>query len=101
MVFNVYCLNRDDHSKNFSFLYKNDNWIYAPAYDLVYSVGFNGQHSTTINGKGRPNIEDLIQAGVQVSMQKKRCQQILDEVATATEALRVQLKKRFKEAFTG
>lgn len=101
MVFNVYCLNRDDHSKNFSFLYKNNSWMYAPAYDLVYSVGFNGQHSTTINGKGRPNTEDLIQAGVQVGVQKKRCQQILDEVATATEALRVQLKDRFKEAFTG
>lgn len=36
MVFNVLCGNRDDHSKNFSFLWNNKHeWFLSPSYDLV------------------------------------------------------------------
>ena len=37
MVFNVVARNHDDHSKNFSFLFRNGRWELAPAYDLAYS----------------------------------------------------------------
>lgn len=37
MCFNVFAHNRDDHSKNFSFLYKDGRWQLSPAYDLTYS----------------------------------------------------------------
>ena len=39
MCFNVFAHNRDDHSKNFSFLYDENKkeWHLSPAYDLTYS----------------------------------------------------------------
>ena len=52
MIFNLIYANRDDHSRNFSFLMdKNCEWKYAPAYDLTYSgnnVGLT-HHQLTIN----------------------------------------------------
>ena len=38
MVFNVLTDNKDDHAKNFSFIYKEGNWALAPAYDLTLSL---------------------------------------------------------------
>ena len=54
MVFNLVFSNRDDHSRNFSFLMdKQGSWRYAPAYDLTYSVHNYGanMHQLTINKK--------------------------------------------------
>ncbi len=52
MIFNLIYANRDDHSRNFSFLMNKDcEWEYAPAYDLTYSgnnVGLT-HHQLTIN----------------------------------------------------
>ncbi len=50
MCFNVLGHNRDDHSKNFSFLYDEGTWKLSPAYDLVPSDGLFGEHMTTIAG---------------------------------------------------
>jgi serine/threonine-protein kinase HipA len=51
-AFNVFANNRDDHSKNFSFLMdKNGNWRFAPAYDLTFSYSSHGFHSTMIAGE--------------------------------------------------
>lgn len=80
MVFNVITGNRDDHAKNFSFLCDNGEWTLAPAYDLSPSNGFNGQHTTTINGKGTPRYEDLIKAGEEVFITKKRGRELFVEV---------------------
>ena len=39
-VFNIASHNRDDHVKNFSFMFdENNQWILAPAYDLTFSQG--------------------------------------------------------------
>ena len=45
MCFNVFAHNRDDHSKNFSYLYDDNKkeWHLSPAYDLTYSSSFNGE----------------------------------------------------------
>lgn len=55
MFFNVFAHNRDDHSKNFTYLYneKNDSWRLSPAYDLTYSNTYYGEHTTTVDGNGR------------------------------------------------
>ena len=45
--------NRDDHSKNFSFIYSDERWKDYPAYDLVYSEGIMGEYATTIAGEGQ------------------------------------------------
>ena len=59
MVFNVLIGNRDDHSKNFAFQCRAGTWTLAPAYDLLPSEGFNGLHTTAVNGKGVPSLEDV------------------------------------------
>lgn len=55
MCFNVFAHNRDDHSKNFTFLYDTEKggWRLAPAYDLTYSNSIGGEHATCINGNGK------------------------------------------------
>lgn len=53
-VFNVFAHNRDDHSKNFSFIMDaNGKWAFAPAYDLTFSYGPGGEHSSMVMGEGR------------------------------------------------
>lgn len=53
-VFNVYAHNRDDHSKNFSFLMNaKGEWRFAPAYDLTFSYSSYGFHSTMVAGESQ------------------------------------------------
>ncbi|MBI9069827.1 MAG: type II toxin-antitoxin system HipA family toxin [Salinivirgaceae bacterium] len=80
MVFNVLTFNKDDHAKNFSYILKNKTWQLSPAYDLVFSEGFNGQHTTTINGNGNPNKKDLFEVAKQTGLPKNQAVHIYDEV---------------------
>lgn len=61
-VFNVLFHNRDDHSKNFSFLMNSaGSWRMSPAYDLTYSNSSHGHHSTSIMGESKnPTSKDLL-----------------------------------------
>jgi serine/threonine-protein kinase HipA len=65
--FNVLAHNRDDHVKNFSYLLNAINeWIFAPAYDLVFSYGPGGEQSMLVMGEGRnPGIAQLLALGKQ------------------------------------
>lgn len=62
-VFNVYSHNRDDHSKNISFLMNTSGeWKLAPAYDLTYSNSSHGMHSTMIAGESKaPGQQHLLE----------------------------------------
>lgn len=80
MVFNVLTHNKDDHAKNFSFIYKNNRWGLSPAYDLVFSHGFNGQHTTTIAGKGNPGRDDIFKVAKNSGLPLKMAKLIFDEV---------------------
>jgi serine/threonine-protein kinase HipA len=52
--FNLVTNNRDDHSKNFSFLMDSfGTWRVAPAYDLTYSTSSHGYHSTSYDGESK------------------------------------------------
>ncbi len=56
MVFNVLATNYDDHTKNFSFIFKKDeNWRLAPAYDLCFSFDptnhWVSKQTLSVNGK--------------------------------------------------
>ena len=85
MVFNVKSGNRDDHSKNFSFLLnKNFEWRLAPAYDLTPSAGINGEQTAMVNGKGR-NItdEDLIAAAKVADIPASAVRSIINTVESA------------------
>ncbi len=61
-AFNVYAHNRDDHSKNFSFLMDaKGDWKMAPAYDLTFSSSAYGMHNTMIAGESKaPGKEHLL-----------------------------------------
>lgn len=85
MLFNILSHNRDDHAKNFSFLMdKNGKWKVSPAYDLTFSSGPVGQHSTTILGEGKnPTIDHVLKLAEMVSIKKKQAKEIVDEVRTS------------------
>lgn len=53
-VFNVLTHNRDDHTRNFAFCMGVDGrWKLSPAFDLSFSSGPGGEHSTSVAGVGR------------------------------------------------
>ena len=60
MVFNVLIDNQDDHAKNFAFLYDEVNRVYrlAPAYDITPCKTYFGEHTTSVNGKGKNITEE-------------------------------------------
>lgn len=80
MVFNVLISNMDDHAKNFSFQWINGEWRLSPAYDLLPSSGFNGYHTTTINGKGEPTVADIIAVATQIGLSKQQATNIIEEL---------------------
>ncbi|GHT66590.1 toxin HipA [Bacteroidia bacterium] len=80
MVFNVAISNRDDHAKNFSFQYKNETWKLSPAYDILPSSGFNGYHTTTINGKGNPTLKDILQVASDAEISAKKANEIVESI---------------------
>lgn len=56
IAFNVMATNCDDHTKNFSFILREQrHWELAPAYDLIYAYNPKGewtyQHLMSVNGK--------------------------------------------------
>ena len=92
MCFNVFAHNRDDHSKNFSWLYdeKKQQWILSPAYDLTYSNSIGGEHATTIDGEGKnPTIENILAVAQKNGIKKSRAVEILQEIK---ETVKNQLK---------
>jgi len=82
MCFNVLNHNRDDHTKNFSFLYTEEQgWRLSPAYDITYSDTYYGEQTTSVNGKGKDiSDEDLISVGVAAKLTKKFCRETLDMI---------------------
>ncbi len=79
-VFNVVFHNRDDHSKNFSFLMNSEGkWNFAPAYDLTFSNSSHGHHSTMIMGESKnPSSKDLLKLANHFGL--KSGKEMIDEV---------------------
>lgn len=81
MVFNLVCDNKDDHTKNFSFICRKGVWGLAPAYDITYSPeGSNGQHATSLFYDGNPARDLVIKAGTRIRIPKATCEAIIDKV---------------------
>jgi serine/threonine-protein kinase HipA len=80
MVFNYLIGNRDDHAKNFAFIYRDGDWHFAPAYDLLPSDGINGFRTTSINDNIEPSKEDIISVAVKVGLNKKEAIEIFEEM---------------------
>jgi serine/threonine-protein kinase HipA len=88
MVFNVLSHNRDDHTKNFSFLLGADGqWGLSPAYDLVFSHGPGGEHSLTVAGVGAaPTRTDAMRVAASAGLESREAQDVIEEVAEAVAA---------------
>ncbi|WP_028296841.1 type II toxin-antitoxin system HipA family toxin [Olivibacter sitiensis] len=84
-VFNVLAHNRDDHAKNFSFLmHENGDWKLAPAYDLTFSSGPNGEQSTMVMGEGKnPAIRDMVKLGLEAKLSKRLIEEIIEQTKSA------------------
>lgn len=89
MVFNIATHNRDDHSKNFAFVWsqkdenkggKGGNWKLTPAYDLMFSNGIHGEHTMTVAGEGKsPTLNEITQLAKQAGLEKE-VQDIIEKV---------------------
>lgn len=89
-VFNVVFNNRDDHSKNFSFLMDKDgNWSFSPAYDLTFCPGPNGEHQMDICGEARlPGRQHLMELASKTGIKQKSAAEVLERITTVSESIR-------------
>ena len=83
MVFNVLIDNQDDHTKNFSFIYDDVNRTYrlSPAYDITPGRTYYGEHTTSVNGKGK-NItdEDMIKVALNNKIDTALARSIISKI---------------------
>ena len=79
-VFNVLAHNRDDHSKNFSYLMDSQGrWKLSPAYDLTFSSGPRGEQSTLVMGEGKnPDTKHLLKLADEAKIKKDRALEIIE-----------------------
>lgn len=84
-VFNVLAHNRDDHSKNFSFLIdQKGDWRLAPAYDLTFLSGPGGEQSATVLGEGKaPGPGNLRALGATADLDRDEVARIIDQTEAA------------------
>jgi serine/threonine-protein kinase HipA len=89
-VFNVAFNNRDDHSKNFSFLMDKDGrWTFSPAYDLTYSPGPNGEHQMDISGEARlPGRKQLLALAAKTGIKQNVATESIDRIADVSKSFR-------------
>lgn len=80
MVFNFLIENKDDHAKNFAFLFFDNEWHLSPAYDILPSDGLNGFHTTSINNVIEPKKEDLFILAEKVGLDKKKAIEIFNDM---------------------
>lgn len=96
MCFNVCAHNRDDHSKNFTYLYdeNEDRWKLSPAYDLTYSNSIGGEHATTVNGNGaNPGLEDILVVAKKIGLNTTKAK---ETALNIRECVNEQLKEYIK-----
>ena len=97
MCFNVFAHNRDDHSKNFTYVYvENENrWVLSPAYDLTYSESIGGEHATTVHGEGRtPGMDDIVEVAGVIGLNRRWAK---SEAAQIKEIVFTELKEYLNE----
>ena len=81
MCFNIFAHNRDDHSNNFSYLYDNEEWKLAPAYDLTFSDSIGGEHATTIAGEGKdPSMDDIFSVAKKAGLAETEAKKMAGDI---------------------
>lgn len=80
MCFNYLIENKDDHAKNFSFIFENGRWCLSSAYDILPSDGFGGYHTTSINDSITPRDSDLLVLAEKAGLGIKTATCVLEEM---------------------
>lgn len=92
LVFNLVFANHDDHLKNHSFIYDEDNdtWELAPAYDLTYSLNpelniKTKSRALSVNGKRTEiNLKDL--SAISEKYTIKNYKGVVDQIQDAADS---------------
>lgn len=83
MCFNVFAHNRDDHSKNFTFMYREQEkkWVLSPAYDLTYSNSIGGEHATMVSGNGKnPGMDDILAVAKKIGLNTGKAKKTASDI---------------------
>lgn len=83
MCFNVFYVNKDDHGKNFAFLYDEGlhGYVLSPAYDLTRMTD-KYEHEMTVNGNGNPTKSDILEVAKEFRLSLPKCKAIMDSIET-------------------
>ncbi len=81
MCFNVFYQNKDDHGKNFAFLYDEGSGGYklSPFYDITQTKE-KFEHEMTVNGVGNPTESDILQVAIVMKLSLQKCRKIIEKV---------------------
>lgn len=83
-VFNIIFNNKDDHSKNFSFIMgEAGRWSLSPIYDIAYNSGMNGYHQMAVAGEARhPTALHLLKLAKLADIKQNKAQAIIEQVTS-------------------
>lgn len=81
MCFNVFFGNKDDHGKNFSFLYDDHQkgYVLSPAYDITHTPD-KFEHEMTVLGVGNPTESDLLKIAEDMKLSLSKCKSIIAKI---------------------
>ena len=88
MIFNIKARNRDDHARNISFYWNEEEKHYrlSPAYDLTYTPGIK-EHALSCNWIGNPNDDDIVEVAKKVGFREKCVRDKISEIEKLTAPL--------------
>jgi serine/threonine-protein kinase HipA len=94
-AFNIMFHNRDDHAKNFAYtMDPTGQWRLAPAYDLCFTAGPGGEHSTAILGEGRsPTLSHLHRLAAEHHISSAVAKAVVEEVESGRSFMKDLLKQ--------
>ena len=83
MCFNVFYGNKDDHGKNFAFLFdeKPGGYKLSPFYDITRTPE-KAEHEMTAAGSGNPTEKDLLEVARQTALDIDKCRKIIANIKT-------------------
>ena len=69
----------------FAFIMSNDgNWSLAPSYDLTFSLGPGGEHTTSISGNGKnPSSKEMLKLASLIDLKTGKAKEIISETCEA------------------
>lgn len=81
MCFNVFYGNKDDHGKNFAFLYDEEKGGYklSQFYDITQTKD-KFEHEMTVNGVGNPTETDLLEVAKIMKLSMQKCKTVIAKI---------------------